>query len=55
MRDIEILESAKTIVLNQEELWDSAESILYVYDAMFERLNELRGSHAHPLVVEGYL
>lgn len=43
MRDIEIFETAKTTVLDQEELWDSAESILYVFDAMCGRLNELRG------------
>ena len=53
MRDIEIFETAKTTVLNQEELWDSAESILYVFDAMCERLNELRGTQTRHACSDG--
>ena len=53
MRDIEIFETAKTTGLNQEELWDSAESILYVFDAMCDRLNELRGTQTRHAYSDG--
>lgn len=43
-RDIEIFEVAKTKVLHKDELWDSADSILWVYDAIWQRHKDLKGT-----------
>lgn len=42
-RDIEIFHAAKTNVLHNDELWDAAESLLYVYDAIMLRHRDLAG------------
>ncbi|KAJ3543517.1 hypothetical protein NM688_g5844 [Phlebia brevispora] len=41
-RDIEIFEVAKTKILHKDELWDSADSILWVYDAVWARYRDLK-------------
>lgn len=45
-RDINIVEAAKTKVLHKDELWDSADSILWVYDAIWQRHKDLKGTAA---------
>ena len=42
-RDLNLFELAKTRVLHDEELWDSADSITWVYEAVRVRMNDLRG------------
>ena len=42
-RDAELFEKAKTTILNKDELWDSADSILWVYDAVDARYTDLKG------------
>ena len=41
-RDLEIFETAKTKVLHHDELWDSADSILWVYDVLWHRHKDLK-------------
>ncbi len=43
-RDIEIFHTAKTQILHNDELWDAAESLLYVYDAVTFRHKDLSGT-----------
>ena len=44
---MEIFEVAKTKVLDKDELWDSTESILWVYDAVWARYSDLKSVFPH--------
>lgn len=43
-RDLKIFRVAQHKLLSDDELWDSAESLLWVYDTIALRSNDLRGN-----------
>ena len=47
LRDLDKFKIAKTMVLNDEELWDAANSFIWVNDAVEYRVRDLEGAPQH--------
>ncbi len=43
-RDFEIIRVCQSKVIHKDELWDSADTMLYVFDAVQDRYNDLKGA-----------
>ena len=43
-RDFEILRLCRTTVIHKDELWDSADTMVWVFDAVDFRHNDLEGT-----------